>query len=134
MGFFLKKFEKVEKTGTISTKFSLRCTPSVILGTNLYFIMFLSTSLITYGLCFWQFGPRTSEHWFFIEINPILGNDMLEIFCKVVCSITGVQHNFFFRFLWNHLVDIYGKRLIKVPIFFEKKLTILFLFSGKPMC
>ena len=29
---FLKKFEKVEKTGIISTKFSLRCTPSVILG------------------------------------------------------------------------------------------------------
>ena len=28
---FLKKFEKVEKTGIISTKFSLRCTPSVIL-------------------------------------------------------------------------------------------------------
>ena len=25
-------FEKVEKTGIISTKFSLRCTPSVILG------------------------------------------------------------------------------------------------------
>ena len=31
---FLKKFEKVEKTGIISTKFSLRCTPSVILGDN----------------------------------------------------------------------------------------------------
>ena len=30
--FFLKTFEKVEKTGIISTKFSLRCTPSVILG------------------------------------------------------------------------------------------------------
>ena len=30
--FFLKKFEKVEKTGIIATKFSLRCTPSVILG------------------------------------------------------------------------------------------------------
>ena len=30
--FFLKKFEKVEKTGIISTKFLLRCTPSVILG------------------------------------------------------------------------------------------------------
>ena len=28
----MKKFEKVEKTGVISTKFSLRCTPSVILG------------------------------------------------------------------------------------------------------
>ena len=28
----LKIFEKVEKTGIISTKFSLRCTPSVILG------------------------------------------------------------------------------------------------------
>ena len=33
--FFLKKFEKVEKTEIISTKFSLRCTPSVILGANL---------------------------------------------------------------------------------------------------
>ena len=31
----LKKFEKVEKTGIISTKFSLRCTPSVILGVHL---------------------------------------------------------------------------------------------------
>ena len=30
--FFLKKFEKVEKTGIIFTKVSLRCTPSVILG------------------------------------------------------------------------------------------------------
>ena len=28
----LKIFEKIEKTGIISTKFSLRCTPSVILG------------------------------------------------------------------------------------------------------
>ena len=28
----MKKFEKVEKTGIISTKFSLLCTPSVILG------------------------------------------------------------------------------------------------------
>ena len=28
----MKKFEKVEKTGIISTKFSLRCTLSVILG------------------------------------------------------------------------------------------------------
>ena len=33
--FFLKKFEKVEKTGIISTKFLLRCTPSVILGLTL---------------------------------------------------------------------------------------------------
>ena len=32
---FLKKFEKVEKTGIISTKFLLRCTPSVILGIQL---------------------------------------------------------------------------------------------------
>ena len=30
--FFFFKFEKVEKTGIISTKVSLRCTPSVILG------------------------------------------------------------------------------------------------------
>ena len=30
--FFFKKFEKVEKTGIIDTKVSLRCTPSVILG------------------------------------------------------------------------------------------------------
>jgi hypothetical protein len=29
--FFFEKFEKVEKTGIIATKFSLRCTPSVIL-------------------------------------------------------------------------------------------------------
>ena len=28
----LKIFEKVEKAGIISTKFSFRCTPSVILG------------------------------------------------------------------------------------------------------
>ena len=28
---------KVEKTGIISTKFSLRCTPSVILGHAFYF-------------------------------------------------------------------------------------------------
>ena len=30
--FFLKKFEKVEKTGIIFTKFSFRCTPSFLLG------------------------------------------------------------------------------------------------------
>ena len=34
LNFFLKKFEKVEKTGIISKKFSLRCTPSVILGSR----------------------------------------------------------------------------------------------------
>ena len=33
--FFFLKFEKVEKTEIISTKFSLRCTPSVILGWDL---------------------------------------------------------------------------------------------------
>ena len=33
---FLKKFEKVEKTGIISVKFSLRCTPFVILGCSLF--------------------------------------------------------------------------------------------------
>ena len=33
--FFFEKFEKVEKTGIISTKFSVRCTPSVILGLEL---------------------------------------------------------------------------------------------------
>ena len=32
----LKIFEKVEKTGIISTKFSFRCTSSVILGLPLY--------------------------------------------------------------------------------------------------
>ena len=32
----LKIFEKVEKTGIISTKFSFRCTPSVILGSSPY--------------------------------------------------------------------------------------------------
>ena len=36
---FLKKFEKVEKTGIISTKFLLRCTPSVILGSTLNFLL-----------------------------------------------------------------------------------------------
>ena len=45
--FFLKKFEKVGKSGIISAKFSLRCTPSVILGCmantcNLYFILRVS--------------------------------------------------------------------------------------------
>ena len=32
----LKIFEKDEKTGIISTKFSFRCTPSVILGGVLF--------------------------------------------------------------------------------------------------
>ena len=36
--FFLKIFEKVEKTGIVSTKFSLRCTPSVILGHSLFIL------------------------------------------------------------------------------------------------
>ena len=36
MFLLLKIFEKVEKTGIISTKFSFRCTPSVILGVQWY--------------------------------------------------------------------------------------------------
>ena len=46
--FFLKKFEKVEKTGIISTKFSLRCTPSVILGVSKQSFFFCFD--IDYGL------------------------------------------------------------------------------------
>ena len=34
--FFLKKFEKDEKTGIICSKVSLWCTPSVILGSSLW--------------------------------------------------------------------------------------------------
>ena len=37
--FFFFSFEKVEKTGIISTKFLLRCTPSVILGSTLNFLL-----------------------------------------------------------------------------------------------
>ena len=40
----MKKFEKVEKTGIISTKFSLRCTPSLIFG--------VITILVTKYHCF----------------------------------------------------------------------------------
>ena len=36
----MKKFEKVEKTGFISTKISLRCTPSVILGSDKGFLAY----------------------------------------------------------------------------------------------
>ena len=42
----MKKFEKVEKTGIISTKFLLRCTPSVILGTYLFQIPGADTAAI----------------------------------------------------------------------------------------
>ena len=37
--FFLKKLKKVEKTGITSTKFSLRCTPSIILGMLIVFFL-----------------------------------------------------------------------------------------------
>ena len=44
--FLIKKFEKVEKTGIISTKFSLQCTPSVILGLSEYVINKLVLNLV----------------------------------------------------------------------------------------
>ena len=40
--FFFNKFEKVEKTGIIATKFSLRCTPFVILGYQYFLYRFLN--------------------------------------------------------------------------------------------
>ena len=43
----LKKFEKVEKTGIISTKFSLRCTPSLILG-----VLLMSSNAPQYKMVF----------------------------------------------------------------------------------
>ena len=46
--FFLKKFQKVEKTGIISTKFSLRCTPSVILGFKQLLSGFVNISVIAF--------------------------------------------------------------------------------------
>ena len=44
--FFLKKFEKIEKTGIISTKFSLRCTPSVILVEGQFIIRILGNRFV----------------------------------------------------------------------------------------
>ena len=46
----LKIFEKVEKTGIISTKFSFRCTPSVILGLCLFFIVRFKDLLVIFYL------------------------------------------------------------------------------------
>ena len=50
----MKKFEKVEKTGIISTKFSLRCTLSLILGhtvmvSNMYMDMNKCRNFSEYG-------------------------------------------------------------------------------------
>ena len=53
--FFLKKFEKVEKTGIISTKFSLRCTPSVILGYYSYYQFVLIIWLIIQKVISFQY-------------------------------------------------------------------------------
>ena len=44
--FFFLKFEKVKKTGIMSKKFSLRCTPSVILGYQLCTIINCKTNLV----------------------------------------------------------------------------------------
>ena len=72
----LKKFEKVEKTGIISTNFLLRCTPSLILGVNIkkvhvrpviytvYIIMyinqiFLATKKFTTPYCSFVIGASS---------------------------------------------------------------------------
>ena len=48
--FFLKKLKKVEKTGIIPTKFALRCTLSLILGTRWSFIEIMSfTYILMFG-------------------------------------------------------------------------------------
>ena len=44
--FIFLKFEKVEKTGIVATKISLRCTQSVILGGQCFPLSFLTQLLI----------------------------------------------------------------------------------------
>ena len=49
--FFLKKFEKVEKTGFLRAKFLLRCTLSVILGVCQKKFIFLLCLVSLNALC-----------------------------------------------------------------------------------
>ena len=59
--FFWKKFEKVEKTGIITTKFSLRCTPSVILGVIIAFVEFAHKSEKNGNFGF-ELGPKETHN------------------------------------------------------------------------
>ena len=59
----MKNFGKVEKTGIIATKVSVRCTPSVILGGRP-------------KIFFWKMA---SIHIFFWTIHMVIGSDFLNI-------------------------------------------------------
>ena len=61
--FFLKKFEKIEKTGIISTKLSLRCTPSVILGIHQF------RGVVPHGA--WGAMACGTPRFWQILVNPI---------------------------------------------------------------
>ena len=101
--FFLKKVEKVEKTGIISSKFSLRCTPSVILGRNilpLRRILFRSSSRIQTSTRPLRLSRNPSQkcpvyrvgiHWSFFQ-NQVIIFGFWTTFCAKIS---------FFIFSWT---------------------------------
>ena len=99
--FFLKKLKKVEKTGITSTKFSLRCTLSVILGFWMYNLILKSwtDSSAQKG------GLKASKHnknkiFHYMEIRSIHNVDhqsyaiiIFVQYCSIIIRIIPTLHN-----------------------------------------
>ena len=77
----MKKFEKVEKTGIISTKFSLLCTPSVILGLHALFE--------AKSLCSSVLNKKESEKKMYTKIYKV--HVFISLFFQRTCDETWIQ-------------------------------------------
>ena len=112
--FFLKKFEKVEKTGIISTKFSVRCTPSVMLGFRLPFKIFstLSTTLLLAPQDFQSFlwpwvQKADSSRWWYTYCQLFRRRVVFEATrCFYFCCLS------YFGFHYNFQSDLVRHTLI----------------------
>ena len=112
MNFFLKKFEKVEKTGIISTKFSLRCTPSVILGLQpilqlqptapvgvLCFQLLIRPWLRSFFPSFSVFLSKTKTKWSTYQSDirvDMVGTIHDDLHTMTVYTIGSIPHKYFF--------------------------------------
>jgi len=70
----LKNFEKDEKTGIISTKFSLRCTPSVILGLPAVIWLYFTRTIYSNRKGqdnFWQQNAFLTCSWRFLRSKKL---------------------------------------------------------------
>ena len=87
--FCLKKFEKVEKTGIISSKFSLQCTPSVILRVKYYGPQTLPTGYT------WGRMEPTHENFQKVKLGEVLRPFLKRSLCKpglVMMSLISSSH------------------------------------------